>query len=65
MDVPVLDMKGKEVGSLSVDEAALGGTINPALIKQAFVMYHANRRQGSARTKNRHEVEGSTRKIYK
>jgi large subunit ribosomal protein L4 len=28
-------------------------------------MYHANLRQGSARTKNRHEVEGSTRKIYK
>lgn len=65
MDVPVLDMKGKEVGTLAVDESTLGGTINPALIKQAFVMYHANRRQGSSRTKNRHEVEGSTRKIYK
>jgi large subunit ribosomal protein L4 len=35
------------------------------LIKQAYVRYHANLRQGSARTKNRHQVEGSTRKIYK
>jgi large subunit ribosomal protein L4 len=65
MDVPVYNMQGKEVGSLAIDEASLGGSVNPALIKQAFVRYHANTRQGSARTKNRHEVEGSTRKIYK
>jgi large subunit ribosomal protein L4 len=64
MDVPVYSMKGTEVGKLTIDEASLG-TINPALIKQAYVRYHANLRQGSARTKNRHEVEGSTKKIYK
>lgn len=64
MDVPVYSMKGSEVGKLTIDEKALG-TINPALIKQAYVRYHANLRQGSARTKNRHEVEGSTKKIYK
>src|SRR5262249_32634183 len=39
--------------------------VNAALIKQAYVRYHANTRQGSARTKNRRAVEGSTRKIYK
>jgi large subunit ribosomal protein L4 len=65
MDVPVYNIRGDEVASLTIDESALGGTVNPALIKQAYVMYHANLRQGSARTKNRHEVEGSTRKIYK
>lgn len=65
MQVPVLNMQGKEVGKITVDEASLGGEINPALIKQAYVHYHANTRQGSARTKNRHEVEGSTRKIYR
>jgi large subunit ribosomal protein L4 len=58
-------MQGKEVSTLSIDEAALGGSVNAALIKQAYVRYHANQRQGSARTKNRHDVEGSTRKIYK
>lgn len=65
MQVPVYNMQGKEVASLSIDEAALGGSVNAALIKQAYVRYHAHERQGSARTKNRHDVEGSTRKIYK
>ena len=65
MEVAVYNMQGNEVAKLKIDENALGGVINPALIKQAYVRYHANQRQGSARTKNRHEVEGSTRKIYK
>ncbi len=65
MQVPVYNMQGKEVASLSIDEQSLGGSVNAALIKQAYVRYHANLRQGSARTKNRHQVEGSTRKIYK
>ena len=65
MDVPVFNIKGDEVASMTIDEASLGGTINPALIKQAYVMYHANLRQGSARTKTRGMVNGSTRKIYR
>lgn len=65
MDVPVYNMTGQEVATIAVDEASLGGTVNPALIKQAFVRYHANKRQGSARTKSRGMVEGSTRKLYK
>ena len=65
MDVPVYNIKGDQVASITIDEQSLGGTVNPSLIKQAYVMYHANLRQGSARTKNRHEVEGSSRKIYK
>jgi large subunit ribosomal protein L4 len=65
MDVPVYDKQGKQVDTMSVDEAALGGEVNPALIKQAFVRYHANRRQGSARTKSRGMVQGSTRKLYR
>lgn len=65
MNVPVYNMQGAEVGMLTIDEQALGGRVNPTLIKQAYVRYHANLRQGSARTKNRHEVEGSTRKLYR
>ena len=65
MKVPVLDMTGKEVGSIEIDETTLGTDINPALIKQAYVHYHHATRQGSSKTKNRHEVEGSTKKIYK
>ncbi|MCC6321115.1 MAG: 50S ribosomal protein L4 [Phycisphaerales bacterium] len=65
MDVPVYNMKGVEVGKLTIDQDKLGGEVNAALIKQAYVRYHANQRQGSARTLNRHAVEGSTKKIYK
>ncbi|MFG0307025.1 MAG: 50S ribosomal protein L4 [Phycisphaerales bacterium JB040] len=65
MDVPVYNMQGQEVGAMPIDEVALGETVNPVLIKQAYVMYHANTRQGSARTKNRGAVAFSGKKIYK
>ena len=65
MDVPVYNMSGNEVAKFAIDEAALGGDINAALIKQAYVRYHTHQRQGSGRSKNREAVEGSTRKIYK
>jgi len=65
MDVPVYNMLGSQVAQINIDEAALGGKVNASLVKQAYVMYHANTRQGSSKTKNREEVEGSTRKIVK
>ncbi|MFK7959977.1 MAG: 50S ribosomal protein L4 [Phycisphaerales bacterium] len=65
IDVPVYDNSGKQVDSVSIDEASLGGEVRPALLKQAYVMFHANRRQGSSRTRNRGNVSGSTRKLYK
>ncbi|MCH2137546.1 MAG: 50S ribosomal protein L4 [Phycisphaerales bacterium] len=65
IELPVLDNSGKKVDALSIDEAQLGGEVRPALLKQAYVMFHANRRQGSARTKSRGMVEGSTRKLYR
>lgn len=65
MDVPVYNMQGQSVGSFTIDEESLGGVVNHALLKQAFVRYHANRRQGSARTKSRGMIEGSTKKLYR
>jgi len=65
MDVPVLNMKGVEIGKFAIDAETLGGEVNPALIKQAYVMYHANSRRGTSKTLNRHNVEGSTKKLYK
>jgi large subunit ribosomal protein L4 len=65
IDVPVYNMDGKSVGTMAIDEQALGGTVNPLLIKQAYVRYHANLRQGSARTLTRAEVSGANRKMYK
>ncbi|MBM4102685.1 MAG: 50S ribosomal protein L4 [Planctomycetes bacterium] len=65
IDVAVYNRQGKEVESLKVDENIFGGVIRHALIKQAVVMYQANKRTGTAATKNKSLVEGSTRKLYK
>ena len=64
IEVPVLNIAGKEVGKFSVDEALLGSVVRPALLKQAVVRHHANQRQGTVKTKTRAEVEGSTKKLY-
>jgi len=61
--VPVFDIQGKEVEQMKIDEAVLGGKVKPALLKQALVMYHANKRQGTVATKSRGMVAGSTRKL--
>ena len=65
IEIPVFSSDGKQVDSLQVDEQQLGGEVRPGLLKQAYVMYHANRRQGSATTRGRSEVVGSTRKLYR
>src|SRR4051812_28644707 len=64
IQVPVLNIEGKEVGKFAVDEALLGTTVRPALLKQALVRHQANQRQGTVKTKTRAEVEGSTKKLY-
>ncbi|OHB57132.1 MAG: 50S ribosomal protein L4 [Planctomycetes bacterium RBG_13_44_8b] len=63
--VAVYNEDGKQIDSLNVDEAMLGGRVRHSLLKQAIVMYHANKRQGTATTKSRGMVEGSTKKIYR
>ncbi|MGC8551678.1 MAG: 50S ribosomal protein L4 [Phycisphaerae bacterium] len=64
IEVPVYNQTGQEVTKFSVDENLLGGKLRPALLKQALVMYHANKRQGTVQTKGRGDVEGSTKKLY-
>ena len=65
IELPIHNSTGAQVGTISIDEQVLGGEVKPALLKQAFVRYHANARQGTVKTKTRSEVEGSTRKLYK
>jgi large subunit ribosomal protein L4 len=65
IELPIYNREGKQVESIKIDEALLGSEVRPTLLKQAYVRSHSNRRQGSARTKSRGMIEGSTRKIYK
>ena len=65
IEVPIFNQAGKEVEKFQLDETKLGGEIRKNLLKQALVMYHANQRQGTAKTQGRGEVEGSTRKLFR
>lgn len=59
------DASGNESGSVTMNEAAFGGFVKNKLIHAAAVMYHANLRQGTACTKTRAHVAGSTKKLYR
>jgi len=65
INLTVYNKDGQEVESLKIDESVFGGKVRYSLLKQAIVMYHANKRVGTTTTKNRSMVAGSTRKIYR
>jgi len=54
-----------EVGKMEVDPSKIAPKINKQLLHDVVVMYLANQRQGTKRTKPRGEVSGSTRKLYR
>ena len=65
MNLAVYDLSGKQVGSYEIDPAELAPSVNKQLLHDAVVMYQANLRQGTQRTKSRGEVAGSTKKLYR
>jgi large subunit ribosomal protein L4 len=65
LEVPVYNTDGKKIEDLQVDEAIFGGRVNVDLVKQAVVAYHANLRQGTAKTKSRAEITGTTKKMFR
>jgi large subunit ribosomal protein L4 len=65
IELSVFNTSGQQVDRIQVDESVLGGCIRYALLKQAIVMYHANKRVGTVATKSRSYVAGSTRKLFR
>lgn len=65
VSLPIFDKSGKEVGKYELDPAEIAPSINKQLLHDAVVMYQANLRQGTHRTKTRAEVAGSTKKMYR
>lgn len=63
--LPVYDRSGSEVGKIDFDPDAIAPKINKQLLHDAVVMYLANKRQGTHKTKSRGEVAGSTKKLYR
>lgn len=56
---------GSKVGSLEVDENTIAPRLLGRTLKEALVMYEANLRQGTHKAKERREVAGSQKKLYR
>ena len=65
MNLAVYDIAGKKVGTYEIDPAELAPKVSKQLLHDAVVMYQANLRQGTQKTKTRGEVAGSTKKLYR
>lgn len=63
--LPIYNRTGKEIGSYEIDPSALAPRINKQLLHDVVVMYQSNQRLGTAKTKSRGEVAGSTKKMYR
>jgi len=65
MEVPVLDMSGKQVQTLALPAEIFEVEVNVGLMHQAYVRQMANARQGTHKTKTRSEVAMTTAKMYR
>jgi large subunit ribosomal protein L4 len=64
MEVSVLNIKGQETGrKVTLNEAIFGIEPNDHVVYLDVKQYMANQRQGNAKSKERSEISGSTRKL--
>jgi len=64
MEVSVYNIKGEDTGKkVTLEEGVFGIEPNDHIIYLDVKQYMANKRQGTAKTKERNEVSGSTRKL--
>ena len=61
----IFNRSGDEVGTYEIEPTDIAPRISKQLLHDAVVMYQANLRQGSVKTKSRGQVAGSTRKMYR
>ncbi|MFC1913568.1 50S ribosomal protein L4 [Chloroflexota bacterium] len=65
MKVPVYSLAGEVIKHIEVSDAVFAEPFNEAVVHQAMVRQRANARQGTASTKTRAEVAGSTKKLQR
>ena len=63
--VDIIDLSNKKVGTLDLADAVFAAPVNEALLYEAVRHYLAGTRRGTAKTKTRHEVAGSGKKLWK
>ncbi len=65
MQIKIFDLKGSEVGQLTLDPGLWDGAVNTRVLSQAVAMYRTNQRAGTASTKTRGDVSGGGKKPFK
>jgi large subunit ribosomal protein L4 len=65
VQLPVYNLAGEEVRKIEVTDSVFAVPFNEAVVHQVMVGLRANARQGTASTKTRGMVSGSTRKLYR
>jgi large subunit ribosomal protein L4 len=65
VSLPIYNKSGKEVGKYDIDPAALAPKVSQQLLHDVVVMYQANQRLGTHKSKTRGEVRGTTKKMYR
>ena len=65
MQIPVYSLAGEVVRHIEVSDEVFAVPFNQAVVHQAMVRQQANARQGTASTKTRSEVSGSSRKLFR
>ena len=63
--VDIIDLSNKKVGSVDLADAVFAAKINEALLYEAVRHHLACARRGTAKTKTRHEVAGSGKKLWR
>ncbi len=63
--VDIVDLNNEKVGELDLADQVFAAEVNEALIYEAVRNYEAGQRRGTAKTKTRHEVSGSGKKLWR
>jgi large subunit ribosomal protein L4 len=65
VSLPIYNKSGAEVGKYDIDPAAIAPKVSQQLLHDVVVMYQANKRLGTHKSKTRGEVRGTTKKMYR
>jgi len=65
VQVPVYSLSGEVVKHIEISDQVFAVPFNQAVVHQALVRQRANARQGTASTKTRGEVSGSSSKLFR
>ena len=63
--VDVIDLNNNKVGTVDLSDDVFSAPVNEALLYEAVRHHLASARSGTAKTKTRHEVSGSGKKLWR